>query len=161
MAYAEGTTVPVEKTRLEIEQLITRFVGDKGKRGVGFEAGSALIYFERDGWAVQMHVRMPTEEDAAKIKNPRGRYRGPADASQRAAWLEQQTKERWRQLLLVLKAKFTAYEHKIETFEQLFMAHLVVGGQSVGERLLPALRQIAATGREAKLQLTAGTGQVP
>jgi hypothetical protein len=157
MAYAEGTTVPAERTRLEIEQLITKFVGDKGRRGVGFENGCAIIYFEKDTWAVQMKVRMPTSEEAAKIKNPLGRYRGPASPAQQAAWLEQQTKERWRQLLLVLKAKFTAYEHQIETFEQLFMAHLVVGGQHVGEQLLPALKRIAATGRETPLQLTAGT----
>lgn len=150
MSYAEGTEVPVEKSRIEIERLLLRF--GAVKVGVLQEPGSATVYFAtKEGWNVQMRIPLPTDEDAQKVT----RNGWALTDGARRSWVEQRARERWRQLLLVLKAKFTALENGVETFEQLFLAHLVLGGQPVGERLLPAIR--AAQEMGTPLQLPAGT----
>lgn len=153
MSYAEGTTVDTGKSRLEIERLLQR--AGCSHVGVMHEPGMATVFFQRQGWAVQMRVPLPRIEDGPKGYKPRsGRYFNDAD---RQEWAEQKAKERWRQLLLVLKAKFTALEEGVETFEQSFLAHLVVGGVHLGERLLPAVREAQAKGT----QLLLGTGGPP
>jgi hypothetical protein len=60
--------------------------------------------------------------------------------------MEQKQREKWRQLLLVLKAKFTALEEGVETFEQTFLAHVVLGGVVLGDKLLPAVRAAKESG---------------
>lgn len=148
MSYAQGTTVESIRSRLEIERLLQKH--ECTHVGVMHEPAQALIYFQRAGWQVQMRIPIPQEKDAPQKLG--GRYL-PAD-SQKGAWVEQKTKERWRQLLLVLKAKFTALEEGVETFEQGFFAYLVVGGVHLGEKLLPAVRQA----QERGTQLLLGSG---
>lgn len=150
MSYARGTEVPVEKSRIAIECLLQRH--GVVKVGVLQEPGFATVFFAtKEGWEVQMRIPIPTDEDAKKVT----RNGWALTEVARRSWVEQRVRERWRQLLLVLKAKFTALENGVETFEQLFMAHLVLGGQPVGERLLPAIR--AAQEMGTPLQLAAGT----
>jgi len=117
------------------------------------EPGRAIVYFQRKGWAVQMSVPIPAASNAPQSR--RGRWLTDA---QKRDWAEQKAKERWRQLLLVLKAKFTALEEGVETFEQTFFAHLVVGGIHLGEKLLPLVRQAQEKGTQ--LLLDAGEGPV-
>jgi hypothetical protein len=151
MAYAEGTTVDTGKSRIEIERLLQK--NECSHVGVMHEPGCATVYFQRKGWQVQMRVAIPRPEDGPKgYKHRAGRYWNDAD---RKEWAEQKGKERWRQLLLVLKAKFTALEEGVETFEQGFFAYLVVGGQHMGDRLLPLVRQA----QEKGTQLLLGAGE--
>jgi len=155
MAYAQGTTVETGKSRLEIERLLQR--AGCSHVGVMNEPGRAIVYFQRKGWAVQMTIPMPALAEAPKLG--RG-YRSLAEG-QRLEWVEQRAKERWRQLLLVLKAKFTALEQGVETFEQTFFAHLVVSGVHVGEKLLPLVRQAQEKGTQLLLGAGDGSGARP
>lgn len=154
MSYAEGTTVDAGKSRLEIERLLQRH--ECSHIGVMHEPERAIIYFQRKGWAVQMAVPLPGSKDAPNQRRTQQGWRWTTD-SQRREWVEQKSKERWRQLLLVLKAKFTALEEGVETFEQGFFAYLVVGGVHLGEKLLPAVRQA----QEKGTQLLLGAGGPP
>jgi hypothetical protein len=153
VAYAEGTSVDTGQSRLEIERLLQR--AECSHVGVMHEPGKAIVYFQRKGWAVQMSIPIPQPEDAPQKIG--GRY-FPTDAQKRG-WAEQKAKERWRQLLLVLKAKFTALEQGVETFEQSFLAHLVVGGIHLGDRLLPLVREAQEKG--TRLLLGAGGEAAP
>lgn len=146
MPFAEGTQVDAGKTRLDIEAMLSKFACETV--GVMREPGFATVLFRRQGWAVQMRVALPQLSDAPKQRKPGYHYMTEA---QRLQWVMQQEREKWRQLMLVLKAKFTALENGIESFEESFMAHLVVGGDHVGQRLLPALRQAQESGQRLAL----------
>lgn len=124
--YAEGTSVPVERTRAAIEQLLSRH------GAVGFIFGStngqALIAFEmRDR---RLRFLMPI---------PIARH----DREQRDVLAE--TRRRYRALLLVLKAKLEAVSSRIVTFDEEFLAHIVVDGNStVGDAIVPSIGAVLA-----------------
>ena len=82
--------------------------------------------------------------------------RGPTDPFQQrihhqrtetaafAEW-QQACRQRWRALALVIKAKLEAVETGIATFEQEFLAYIVLpNGQSVGDTAIPAIEAAAA-----------------
>jgi hypothetical protein len=53
---------------------------------------------------------------------------------------DQECRQRWRALLLVIKAKLEAVESGIACFEEEFLAHIVLpNGQQVGQWLRPQL----------------------
>lgn len=147
MAYAEGTSVDSVKSRMEIERMLQK-VGCTHV-GVMHEPGFATVTFRKGQAVVQMRISLPAPKDAPKRRG--GSWMRPAAAE---AWAEQSGRERWRQLLLVLKAKFTALEQGIETFEETFLPHLVLGGTPLRDKLLPAVRQ--AISSEGPLMLGAG-----
>ena len=67
-AYAEGTTVPVEKTRVEIERLLTKH----GAAQLGIvsdtECGMAMVLFAMAGRQVRMRVPLPRLEEARRAR---------------------------------------------------------------------------------------------
>ncbi|MFN7930906.1 MAG: hypothetical protein U0Y68_23875 [Blastocatellia bacterium] len=62
------------------------------------------------------------------------------------AW-EQATRQKWRALALVIKAKLEAVESGITTIEQEFLPFIVAAdGRTVGEHLIPQLDQYCLSG---------------
>lgn len=119
--YAERTSVPVSQTRAEIEKLLNRH-GATGF-GYGATAGNAMLMFEMKSRRLRFIVPMPVAKRAA-------------DESRVAA----EQRRRWRALLLVLKAKLEAVASLIVTFDEEFLAHIVIDGNStVGDKLVPTL----------------------
>jgi hypothetical protein len=139
MTYAAKTSVPVARTRVEIEELLKKYKASR--LGFILENDHASIGFTIEGWSVRFKLPIPTEVEAKK-EAKRGRYNWqppPQENIQR--WLDQASRERWRALLLTIKAKLVSVENRVETFEEAFMAHLVMrGGVTVGEEYLPSFR---------------------
>lgn len=118
MTYAKGTTVAPEKTRMEIERVLAKY----GATDFGYMMRSdmATIVFAKSDRRVRFNLPLPQAGDR----------RG-----------EQLLRERWRALLLCIKAKLESVESRIETFDEAFLAHVVMpGGQTVYEH---AREQIA------------------
>jgi len=129
MIYAKGTKVSVAKTRIEIEAMLDKFGATS--RSTAQTPGWAIIYFEARGWRVRIRIELPA-----------------AGSSRSAERLAQETREAWRQLLLVLKAKLVAIDNRAETFEQSFMAHILDAQDvTLGERLIPKLVEARDSGR--------------
>ena len=54
---------------------------------------------------------------------------------------------KWRRLLLCIRAKLEAVDNEIESFEEAFLAQLLLpDGSTVAERALPAIGQMYETG---------------
>jgi len=150
MSYADGTTVSAERSRAEIETIVCKYAGRDAEFSSGRMAGMAAILFVAKGRRVKFVVPLPTDKEAevkAKRKNA-GSWSTVTDA-QKETWIEQETRRRWRCLLLAIKAKLEVVETGIATFEEEFLAHLVrADGQTIyesiqaavvnGQRLLPA-----------------------
>ncbi|MGX5913912.1 hypothetical protein ACR0ST_04200 [Aliidiomarina sp. Khilg15.8] len=143
MAYAKNTNVSQSASIMEIERTLNKYGADQFM--YGWQQGAAAVGFVMQGRQVRFVVPMPNKDDAQFWKTDTGRDRAPNAALKEH---EQACKQRFRALSLVVKAKLEAVESGITTFEEEFMAHLVLpGGQTVGQRLLPEYEEAQRTGK--------------
>jgi hypothetical protein len=125
MSFAEGTTVPVSKTRAEIEAMVMKHGATRFASG-WTEDSKAAISFALRGRLVRFVLALPTTDDAGKVRLRGHPYRLSGDRL--AKWLDAETRRRWRCLLLALKAKLEVVESGIATFDEEFLAHIVTDG---------------------------------
>ena len=125
MPYAEKTTVSVSKSRIEIEELIRKH--GAGQFISGYSGNKIMIGFTAYGRQVRFVLEIPegkTQKDT-----------------------EQLERQRWRALLLVIKAKFEAIESGVSCFDEEFLAHIVLpDGQTAGTWLEPQIEAAYQTG---------------
>ncbi len=124
--YAERTSVPVARSRDEIEKLLVKY------NATGFMYGQQgnryAIAFEMKGRRIRMLLPVPE----------------PRTFRTKAAY-EQEVRRRWRSLVLMIKAKLEAIASGVATLDQEFLPYIVLpGGQNVSEWLLPRLDEIDA-----------------
>ena len=150
--FAADTSVPVERSRAEIERLLqrhgsTQFVS-------GWDEQSAHLGFVIAGRTIRFLLPLPARDAAEFQRTPgRGRQRSVADAER--AW-EQACRARWRALLLVIKAKLEAVAVGISTIEDEFLAWTVLPGgrgRTVGDELRAQITERIASGKHAPLLL--------
>ena len=130
--YAVDTKVPVNQTRTEIETALSRF----GVRSFAFatQPDSATVLFEFDSRRIRFDLPLPSETSEA-----------------RTAKLH---RERWRALFLSIKAKLVSVDTGIETFEEAFLAHVVLAdGSTVAQSVAPAIADQYKTGKMKPLLL--------
>jgi hypothetical protein len=138
MAYAQYTEVPVTKTRGEIERLLENAKAKQYGTAVDYDSLTARVQFRLQDRIVRFTVGLP---DQRKLG---------ATRFQRAE------RQRWRALLLVLKAKLESVESGIETFDSAFLAQIVMPGDAtVGELVTPQLVVAYKTGRLPKALMPA------
>lgn len=135
MSYAENTSVPVERTRSEIEKVV-RAHGASAFAS-GWQGAQATIEFIAHGRRVRFALTLPSAIDRKYTHIDQWRKRAVVQATK--MW-EQATRSHWRKLLLVIKGKLEAAESGIETFEDAFMAHIVLpSGKTVSESVAPMI----------------------
>src|SRR5262245_54701874 len=110
--YAKETTVPIEKSRLEVERILKRY----GATGFiyGWQGDRHLIAFEMRGRKIRLEVTMPDKSSRDITRSHGGRRQ--RTKSQIEVAYEQAMKQRWRAMALILKAKLEAIESGISTF---------------------------------------------
>jgi hypothetical protein len=137
--YAKGTAVPVNKSLAEIQTLLERY----GASGFGFVSISdrVSIGFEMQNRRFRFTLSMPQiEEFLYKGVNQHSKVKRSREELLTAR--AQAVNERWRALVLVVKAKLEAVDSGIETIEQAFMAQLVLpNGQTMSEWAEPQIEQ--------------------
>ncbi len=134
--FAANTEVSVERSRAEIEKLIVRY----GATSTAFmnAPGRALIMFEANERRIVFELPLPEQSDVKFSRTPAGRKK--LDPQRRYAAWEQACRQRWRALALVIKAKLEAVESGITTFEDEFLAHIIMpDGISVGKHIKPTI----------------------
>lgn len=144
MAYAEGTSVSVDKSRAEIERTLERYGADQFSYGRDDTRGIACIEFRSHDRHVRFVLRLPQISERRFTETPTGKERS-TDAAYKA-W-EQACRQRWRALALCVKAKLEAVEAGISEFEEEFLAHIVLpGNQTAGDWLRPQIARAYTTG---------------
>lgn len=139
--FAEGTEVPVEKSRAEIEGLLARYGATEF--GSIRRTDHAAIIFHCKGLLLQFVLPAPTVKDVG-LRDGRGSVRAPESV---ARAIEAETRRRWRALKLVIKAKLEAVATGITTFEREFLAHVVMkDGRAFGDVAIPAIKRAADAG---------------
>lgn len=116
--YARNTSVPVARSRAEIERVLTKY--GASKFGSMSEENRATLYFEVKGRQLQWTIPIPE----------RKRYRHETD-------YDREIRRRWRVMLITVKAMLEAVESKLLTFDQAFLPHIVIPGtaKTIGEAI--------------------------
>ncbi|HWP59474.1 MAG TPA: hypothetical protein VNL14_16400 [Candidatus Acidoferrales bacterium] len=147
--YAKETSVPVERSRAEIEKLLRKYGADQFYSG--WKDQAAAIGFRIKNRYCKFILPLPKADEKRFTHFKRGRSftswipRSPSAAKEA---YEQEVRRRWRALALVIKAKLEAVESGITTFEHEFMAHFVMpDGKTFAEHAMPAIEQAYATGK--------------
>lgn len=132
--FAEQTRVPVSKTRAEIEMLLERHKARQYGTAVDYELRTARVQFRLSDRIVRFTIALP---DRKKL----------GDGTR----LERAERQRWRALLLVIKAKLESVENAIESFEQAFLGQIVMpNDQTVADIVLPQIAESYKSGRMPK-----------
>jgi hypothetical protein len=134
--YAENTSVPSERSKAEIERLLARYGATDFMSG--WDQRRAVVGFAMAHRRVQFVLTMP-DRTSAEFTRTSARKRVRSTTQAEAAY-EQAVRQRWRALALVIKAKLEAVETGIATFEEEFLAHILLpNGRTVGEFMLPQI----------------------
>ena len=143
--YASNTTVSIEKSQSEVQNILRKYGADAF--GVMERKNSAYLMFEYNNLIIQITVPLPQKDEFMKTESGRIRKTNQVNQS-----YEQAIRQRWRALVLAIKAKLEAVESGISTLEKEFLAFVIMpDGESLGNHLLPQLQQIANTGKMPKL----------
>jgi hypothetical protein len=152
--YAANTEVSCDRSRAEIESIIRRYGASQFV--YGWSEDKAMIGFACNDRNVRFELPLPSRDDPEFAQTPAGRRRRSSDA-QEIAW-EQACRQRWRALALVIKAKLEAVDAEITTFEDEFLAHIVLpGGQTVGQAIVPRLE--GSVSSRSVIALLSGPGR--
>lgn len=132
MTYARETSVSPERTMAEIQTTLKRYKADK----FGFMSDEQRIMIAFEAHSRRVRFVLPLPKRADFKPTPRDRKGNAAEAR-----YEQAVRSRWRALLLTIKAKLESVESGIETFEEAFMAQILLpDGQTMGEWAKPQIK---------------------
>lgn len=128
--YAEGTSVPVDRTRGEIERTLRRYGADQFVSG--WDAEKAVMAFRTDKRHVRFELPLP-DRDADEFRLTPSRKWERGEKQQEEAY-EAEVQRRWRALGLIVKAKLEAINSGIATFDDEFLAYVVLpSGATIGQ----------------------------
>lgn len=131
MAYAEGTTVPIEKSQMEIAGMIRKYGAESF--GTGWNSGHAIVTFNAHNRQIRFVLPVCTAWRDF-VATPTSRRRTEADAK---VAMEKENKRRWRAMALAIKAKLEVVETGIASFEHEFGMNIVLpDGTTVAEHVL-------------------------
>jgi hypothetical protein len=141
--YAATTEVPSDRSRAEIERTLARYGATSFL--YGWQEGEAVIMFEMHARRIRFVLPMPDSRARAFTYTPIGKVRSAESAR---AEFEQAVRQRWRALALAVKAKLEAVEAGITSFEEEFLAHVVLpDGETVGRWMAPQIERAYAERR--------------
>lgn len=143
--YAKATTVSVAKSKAEIERILQRY---GAKQFIsGWDQQYAYVGFVINNRAIKIPIELPLKE--TYCETPTGMLRSPETAIKH--W-EQACRQKWRALVLVVKAKLEAVESGIATVENEFLAYTCLpSGETVGQWLQPQIDKVISEKEMPKL----------
>lgn len=155
MTYARNTEVSPDKTRGEIERTLARYGADQFM--YGYDRNRGIVGFRAFGRSVRFIVPLPNPDEKRFWYPPsRNVKRTPASAREQ---YEAEVRRIWRALLLAIKAKLEVVESGIATFEDEFMAYIMLpNGSTVGEWMAPQVAAAYETGTMPNLLPALGSG---
>lgn len=109
--YAEDTSVPVDRSRTEIERTLIRF--GASMFAYATDPTGSRIAFEHAGRRIVLSLPYPGSGGLTQLQH------------------EQAIRAAWRALVLVIKAKLVAVDAGVATFEDEFLAYTALPDGSV------------------------------
>lgn len=139
--YAESTSVSPEKTKAEIETTLRRYGASSFISG--WDDDRAFVMFKAKDRLIRFTITMPKQGDREFTHTEKGKVRSQ---TQREVEYEQAVRTYWRRLLLCIKAKLESVQTGIETFEEAFLAQIVLpDNTTVGQWAATAIPEAYST----------------
>ncbi len=153
MAYAERTEVSEERSRQQIEAMVSQIEG-VDRFAYMKESNKAVIMFRHNQRVIRWLVNLP-DRNSPEIKYKRGGYTR-SDTEQMKRY-KQSCRSLWRSLFLIIKAKLEAIERGIVSFEDEFLPYTSLpDGSTVGEWANQNIQKMIEAGTAPKLELPCG-----
>lgn len=143
MAYAEETKVP-------LEQSIAEIIGMLRKAG----AQRIAQYEEPERFTVTFELadRLVRFRVPLVMKYPGPASHGNGRPVDHRRWIDQRNRQKGRALMLVIKAKLESIESEVETFEEAFLANVVMSdGATIYDRVREPIALEYKTGKSIPL----------
>jgi hypothetical protein len=146
MRYAQNTSVSSERSKAEIERILTQYGANSFASG--WQNDQAVIQFHMSERRIKFVLPLPSKQ-AKEFTHSK---RGPRGESEAYRLWEQATRQRWRALALAIKAKMEAVECGISEFEDEFMSNIVMpDGKTVAEHARPMIAAAYKSGKVTAL----------
>jgi hypothetical protein len=163
-AYAKGTSVSVERSKAELDTLLGKHGAAQRAIMHDERAGFAAVVFVLRGRKYKIELPMPTPMSATPKTGAEPRGWSGWDEPRRAQWArlqwEQACRERWRGLLLLVKAKLEIVRMGVSTFEREFLADLLLpDGQTAHQTIGTYMDRLLAEGFTQPLALPPALGE--
>lgn len=149
--YASRTKVDAGQSIAEIERTLERY----GATDFAYMKSQdrAVVVFQMRSRRMKMTLLLPQRKDFLYTATGKPRT---SESAIDEEW-QQHVRQRWRALLLVIKAKLEAIDSGIETFEQAWMPYMVLpNGQTATEWMNPQITVAYETNEMPPLMLGAG-----
>lgn len=145
--FATDTSVPIERSKAEIERTLARYGADQFMYGA--KSGEAMVVLRMKNKNIRYHLPLPPI--SAFTTSNAGRRRTESSAFQA---MDQEHRRLWRCLCLGIKAKLELVASGIATFEDEFLAYIVLpGGATVSQHILPHLERAYEDGKVTPMML--------
>ena len=139
--YAYGTSVSADRSESEIRCLVNKYGADQFFSGSTPEM--AFVAFRLKDRLVR--ITLPLVRKDSSEGHPK-RYTWGEEGAKK------ENRQRWRALVLDVKAKLVSVDSGIRTVEQAFYYDIVMpGGQTIGQLTGPQVAEAYRTGRDIKL----------
>lgn len=149
MSFAEKTEVPIVRSKAEIEGMLTRYGADQFVSG--WADNQTKIQFRAKDRYVRFSMTLPRPDEKRFTQDPRCAWRTRSEQAAQKSY-DQELRRLWRALALVIKAKLEAVQSGITTFEDEFMAHIVMpDGKTVSEHARPMIESAYLSGKAVAL----------
>jgi hypothetical protein len=113
----------------------------------GDDGDKALVMFRMDGRHIRFTLPLPNIENYGHT--PTGKTRSK---SSMADAYKKDVRQKWRALLLTIKAKLESVDSGITVFDEEFMAQIVLpDGGTIGEHMMPQIEHAYETGKMPSL----------
>jgi len=147
--YARGTDVPIDRSEVEIKRTLSRYGADDIVSGQSSRRGIAFVQFHYRDLPIEARIPIPSRDDPEFTETPTGKERSASSAMNE--W-EKACRQRWRILLLLIKAKLEAIESGVASPEEELLGWILLpDGETVGRKFLPHVRSAVEGGKLPKL----------
>jgi hypothetical protein len=149
--FAKGTTVPVAKSKAEIEALLLKHGATQYNAGWDAKRGLSRVVFQLHDRMFRFDVRLPNVEDFRVTK---GRVKRSAADAKSAA--EREHMRLWRVRYLIVKAKLELISERESTVEAEFLSDMMLpDGTTVRETIIPQIDRSYESGLMPELDMLA------
>jgi hypothetical protein len=133
---------------MKIERILTRY--NASGFAYGWSGNDAMVGFTVGNRMIRLVVPLPDRNSREFTHTPERHMRRTAKQAQEA--YEQAIRQRWRALVLYVKATLEAVEAGIITFEDAFLAYTALpGGSTVGQWMQPQITEAYRSGTMPRL----------
>ena len=134
--YADNTSVSVDRSKAEVEKILTKYGADQFSSG--WTGDKIVVMFRMNNRYIRIEMSTPTKGDIGRV------IRGGYSVEEKVA---AENRRRWRALVLYVKAKLESVESNIISFEEAFMAHIILpNGKTVGQFMQPQIESAYKSG---------------